>query len=150
MSKTYIPVGLRQEVIERAGFRCEYCLLHRDDARLRHEVDHVIAEKHGGLTESHNLAYACFPCNRNKGSDIGSLDDSGALSRFFNPRMDIWQEHFRIVDDRIEPLTPVGAMTTFIFDFNATDRCEERHELQELGRYPTGDLSASDAAPNIS
>lgn len=41
--------NLRQVVIERAGGRCEYCLLHYTEAALfDHEVDHIIAEKHGG------------------------------------------------------------------------------------------------------
>ena len=73
MSKTYIPASLRREVIERAEQRCEYCLIHADDFLHRHEVDHVVAEKHRGVTNAANLAYACFACNRNKGSDLGSL-----------------------------------------------------------------------------
>jgi 5-methylcytosine-specific restriction endonuclease McrA len=56
---TYIPATLRREVIERAGNRCEYCLLSVQIAFYPHEVDHVIAEKHGGATELDNLAFAC-------------------------------------------------------------------------------------------
>jgi HNH endonuclease len=39
-----------------------------------HEADHVIAEKHGGATSADNLAWACFYCNRFKGSDLASVD----------------------------------------------------------------------------
>jgi 5-methylcytosine-specific restriction endonuclease McrA len=53
------------------------------------EVDHIISVKHEGATTAENLAYACAFCNRNKGSDIGSVDPhSGNFVRFFNPRMD--------------------------------------------------------------
>lgn len=102
MSKTNIPAALRREVIRRAARRCEYCLLHEDDATLRHEVDHVVAEKHRGATESANLAYARFPCNRNKGSDLGSLSDESVLTRFFHPRTDVWAKHFRAATDAFD------------------------------------------------
>jgi 5-methylcytosine-specific restriction endonuclease McrA len=60
MSKTCIPVGIQRQVIERAKNRCEYCRLHEDDASLRHEVDHIIAEKHGGATTLENLVSFSF------------------------------------------------------------------------------------------
>jgi len=58
-----VSVELRELVRHRSGHRCEYCLLHEDDARLAHEVDHVIASKHRGKTQDDNLAWACFVCN---------------------------------------------------------------------------------------
>ena len=82
------PVGdaLRRLVTERANFLCEYCLIHEEDAFLGFQVDHIISIKHGGLSNSENLALACPFCNRSKGSDIGSIVPStGAFSRFFNP-----------------------------------------------------------------
>jgi hypothetical protein len=45
---TYVPTALRREVIERAGNRCEYCLLSAEVAFFPHEVDHIIAEKLAG------------------------------------------------------------------------------------------------------
>jgi 5-methylcytosine-specific restriction endonuclease McrA len=60
----------------------------------RHQVDHVIAEEHGGQTTLDNLALSCTVCNRRKGSDIGSLDpDSGTLIPLFNPRTQQWSDH---------------------------------------------------------
>jgi len=43
---TYIPEALRRAVIERAGGRCEYCGKPQVSF-FPHEVDHVIAQKHG-------------------------------------------------------------------------------------------------------
>src|SRR4051812_20614771 len=92
----------RRSVIERAQGRCEYCQK-SDDHKInpyRHEIDHVIAEKHGGSTELSNLAYACFQCNRYKGTDIASLDpQTGEVTRLFNPRTQEWADHFALTED---------------------------------------------------
>ena len=69
----YVPARLRQLVEERAGSRCEYCLIHREDMFFKGVPDHIIAEKHGGATDADNLAYACVVCNTAKGSDLGSI-----------------------------------------------------------------------------
>lgn len=79
MSVTYIPAELRRLVVERAGERCEYCLLPSGVSFFPHEVDHVIAEKHGGVTTADNLAFTCWRCNRRKGSDLGSSNTAEIL-----------------------------------------------------------------------
>ncbi|MBX3081073.1 MAG: HNH endonuclease, partial [Anaerolineae bacterium] len=56
---TYIPDKLRELVYTRANGRCEYCLLHSNDAFYTHEVDHIYAEKHGGETTEVNLCLSC-------------------------------------------------------------------------------------------
>ena len=50
---------LRQQVAARAAYQCEYCRMPERYASLPLQVDHVIAEKHGGETSFDNLAYAC-------------------------------------------------------------------------------------------
>lgn len=133
MSTTYIPLPLRREVRERARNRCEYCSIHEDDTQFGCEVDHILSEKHGGLTTSENLALACFFCNRNKGSDIGSIRDSDdpTLIRFFNPRMDLWEIHFEQDSQaHIVGKTDVGRVTVRIFGFNAENRILERQALR--------------------
>lgn len=139
MSATYISAGLRRRVIARAESLCEYCLLHEDDTFFGCEVDHVISEKHGGPTQEDNLAYACFTCSHNKGSDIASvMPGTTTLVRLFHPRTDRWAEHFRLGDDGIAlvPLTPIGEATARILGFNEADRLVERQALQIAGRYP--------------
>jgi hypothetical protein len=138
MSVTYISVELRRHVAARAEGLCEYCLIAEEDTLLGCQVDHVISEKHGGLTEAGNLAFACVFCNRAKGSDLASVDwDSGAIVRFFNPRTDHWGDHFALVDDRVEARTAIGAVTARIFEFNTFDRILERQTLRAVGRFPT-------------
>jgi hypothetical protein len=108
--------ALRREVIRRAGNRCEYCRIHQDDTASRHQVDHVIAEKHGGQTDLDNLALSCLLCNRRKSSDIGAIDpESGQFVRLFDPRTQAWSDHFQFVADRIVGLTAEGARNRRIY-----------------------------------
>jgi 5-methylcytosine-specific restriction endonuclease McrA len=56
---SYISPALRQLVTERAYGRCEYCHFPQEAALLAFEMEHIIAEKHGGASEAQNLALAC-------------------------------------------------------------------------------------------
>jgi hypothetical protein len=96
-----------------------------------------ISVKHGGPATLDNLAVACIFCNRQKGSDIGTIVADGTFVRFFNPRTDLWAEHFRLVGGTIEPITAIGAGTARILRFNDPERVAEREELIAQGRYPT-------------
>ena len=127
---------VRKLVQSRAFDRCEYCLLALSDAGLPHEIDHVISRKHGGTSDPENLAFACYLCNRYKGSDIASLHPAtGELVRLYDPRRDRWEEHFRISGAVVEPLTAIGATTSQLLRLNVTDRVVERQLLQSLNRY---------------
>jgi HNH endonuclease len=127
VSVTYIPVTLRRLVQERANLSCEYCLLPAGLAFFPHEVDHVIAEKHGGITEADNLAYTCWRCNRHKGSDLGSFDpQTGNFCFLFNPRQQSWIEHFIIENFNIIGLTSEGRTTAKLLQFNRDEKIAER------------------------
>ena len=80
---------------------------------------------------------ACYYCNRYKGTDIGSIY-KGEFIRFYNPRMDIWQEHFEmdLENATIQPLSPIGEVTASILGFNQVDRIIERQILIVSKKYP--------------
>lgn len=140
MSRPYISEELRRLVVTRADYLCEYCLIHKNDTFLGCEVDHIISLKHGGTNDEDNLAYACAFCNRQKGSDIGSvLLPNREFIRFFDPRRDRWMEHFRLDELLITPLTGIGEVTVRILGFNSDDRILERQTLMVVGRYPTAE-----------
>lgn len=121
----------------RARGCCEYCLLSEEDAWFSHEPDHIIAEKHGGETTYENLAWACFDCNRYKGSDIASRDSlAGTLVPLFDPRSNRWEDHFQHSGGRIIALTAVGRVTEKLLKLNLTERVEIRRILIEIARYP--------------
>ena len=134
MSVSYIPTELRRLVIKRAGARCEYCRLAEYVSFYPHEIDHIIAEKHDGLTVADNLACTCARCNRFKGSDLGSFDPQTGLFAFlFNPRTQVWDEHFAISKGRVIGMTPTGRVTVKLLQMNSADRIAERQTAQELG-----------------
>jgi HNH endonuclease len=127
MSKTYIPTSLRRMIFDQADRCCEYCLQPEIFAFCPHEIDHVIAEKHEGLTIAENLALACKLCNTFKGSDIASIDPlTGEITALYNPRMDVWREHFRLEDAVFIPLTAKARTTVRLLQINRSDRVTER------------------------
>ena len=133
----WISDELRQIVADRAKQLCEYCLIAEVDTFYGCEIDHIISLKHGGSSDSENLAYACALCNRAKGSDVGSILKTGDFIRFFNPRSDHWAIHFRLDGATIQPLTPIGEVTARIFGFNESSRLHEREEMIRFGIYPS-------------
>ena len=139
MSHTYISGKLRRLVSKRAKGLCEYCLVDEAATYWGCEIDHIISEKHGGPTTEDNLAYSCLTCNRSKGSDIGSLVPGiDRFVRFYNPRKDLWYEHFELQDGiRIAPLTEIGLATESILGFNTSERILERRILSQKGRFPS-------------
>jgi len=136
VSVTYVPTALRRLIEERADWRCEYCLLPANVAFFPHEVDHVIAEKHGGATEATNLAFTCWRCNRHKGTDLGSFDpDTGAFCRLFNPRAHQWHDHFALNEGVIIGSTPEGHAMARLLQVNTDERVRERQRLVVSGHY---------------
>ncbi|MGK7889528.1 MAG: HNH endonuclease [Leptolyngbyaceae cyanobacterium] len=126
----YILEKLRQQVEERANSCCEYCLVPANLSFYPHEVDHVIALKHEGTSTADNLALACWRCNRYKGSDLGSFDpQTGEFSFLFNPRTQIWDDHFHRQAAHIIGQTPEGRTTAHLLKFNTDERLAERQRI---------------------
>ena len=137
MRREHIPDRLRRMVIERAGGHCEFCLVHQDDVPFSHHVDHLVALKHGGRTESNNLGLACLKCNRYKGSDLTGIDPgSGIITPLFNPRTQTWAEHFMHGGARIIGKTAIGRATVALLRLNDTAHLIERRVLIDARRYP--------------
>jgi hypothetical protein len=125
---------LRSQIQKRAGFRCEYCHLPESVAELRFQVDHVVAEKHGGATALENLCYACFRCNSHKGPNLAGLDErSGAMARLFNPRSDTWSEHFHWSGPKLVGKTAMGRATINVLCVNRMDTVLLRRSLMAEG-----------------
>ena len=54
----------------------------------------------------------------------------------FNPRFDVWSDHFRSVGGEIIAKTRIGQASLKIFRFNEPDRLILRQLVAQLGRYP--------------
>jgi len=132
VSLTYIPQELRRLVVERAAGCCEYCLIPEVAVLFAHQIDHIIAEKHGGLTQADNLALSCAICNKYKGSDIASLDENEVVA-LFHPRRQRWDAHFQLQDAEIVPLTAHGRVTVRLLQLNRFERLAERRLLMRAG-----------------
>src|SRR5712692_11209804 len=107
-----VSAAVRAEIRSRARSRCEYCLAPENLAFLDHEVDHIIATKHGGDTSLENLALCCTLRNKHKGSDLASIDpETAAMERLFHPRRDRWHEHFELQAGHVLARTAIGRVT---------------------------------------
>ncbi len=127
----YISALLRKAIRDRAIFRCEYCLLPEDVSFFPFEPDHIIALKHGGLTELANLE-----CNRLKGTDLSSIDpETGLIVRLFHPRQDLWSDHFELRGDIIVPRTAIGRVTEYLLQLNRPIAVSARRQLRMSGRH---------------
>ena len=124
---------LRQQVRERAGRRCEYCRFHEDQLPLwPFHLDHIVAQQHAGTDDPTNLAWSCHRCNLRKGTNLSARDpDSAALVPLFNPRAEIWSEHFILQLGRIIGQTPSGRATAWLLQMNLEARVRLRRMLVE-------------------
>jgi len=118
-----MDAGARDAVRRRAGYRCEYCLLHQQYSAFVHHIEHIAARQQGGRDELANLALACRRCNLQKGLNVTGIDPVSCKTvRLFHPRRDRWTEHFRFSGANVEGLTPVGRAAVYLLAMNADRR----------------------------
>lgn len=142
MSDDYIPKTLREKVAEQAKYRCGYCLTSETIVGTPMEIDHIIPQSLGGLTEEGNLWLACSLCNDHKSDRIAALDPiTGDVVRLFNPRHQVWREHFAWADegDRIIGLTPEGRATVVALNINRPALVKARQAWVSVGWHPPKD-----------
>ena len=66
-----IPLSVRFEILQRDGFRCQFCGKQVPETEL--EVDHLEPRSKGGSDDAENLVSACRDCNRGKGDKPANL-----------------------------------------------------------------------------
>jgi HNH endonuclease len=129
--------ALEEEVWWRANGRCEYCHLPQAYHRTPFQIDHIVAEQHGGQAVSENLAIACLRCNKKKGPNIAGVDsETRELVRLFHPRRDAWTDHFGWHEAVLVGFTPVGRATIAVLDMNHPSAVAVREELMGEGVFP--------------
>ena len=142
MSEAYIPKALREKVSSQAQRRCGYCLTTEAVVGTPMEIDHLIPQSLGGLTEEDNLWLACSLCNDHKGDRIAALDPTtDEIVRLFNPRHQAWREHFAWTaeGDRIVGLTPAGRATVVALNLNRPSLVKARQAWVTVGWHPPQD-----------
>jgi hypothetical protein len=124
-------------VRERACSRCEYCQLPEAFSAIPFEIDHILAQKHGGPTREENLALSCFYCNSHRGPNIAGVDSaSGRIVRLFHPRRDRWSRHFEWAGGVLQGKTAIGTATIAVLSINHPDAIAVRETLMEEGVFP--------------
>lgn len=127
-------------VRQRARGYCEYCRLAQEYSVLPHQIDHVRATKHHGPNTMANTCFACAHCNAAKGPNVAGYDpEAGVLVPLFNPRADVWTEHFRWQGALLVGQTSVGRATIDVLRINDPDCVEQRQELIDASLFPPVD-----------
>ncbi len=142
MSRTYIARALRQQVASLAHHRCGYCLTSEAIVGTPMEIDHIIPQSLGGLTQEENLWLACSMCNDYKNDQIAALDSlTETIVRLFDPRHHVWSEHFAWTGegDRIVGLTPTGRATVVALHLNRPSLVRARQAWVSVGWHPPAD-----------
>ncbi|HUY87556.1 MAG TPA: HNH endonuclease signature motif containing protein [Pirellulales bacterium] len=118
----------RAAVRKRAADRCEYCQRRQIDSPIVPlQIEHVIPRKHGGSDDLENLALACAECNLHKSSNLTGIDpDTNEITPLFDPRRQIWTEHFSWSGLRILGRTATGRTTVRVLELNSPERLRVR------------------------
>lgn len=123
--------------MDRAGNECEYCGLPQLGQVARFPVDHVVPRSERGPTAFENLALACPHCNALKWAHTSWPEpESGEQVPLYNPRTQVWAEHFEWSDSACTTLagkTACGRATIACLQINHPDMVVTRALLAELG-----------------
>lgn len=135
MSSAHIPEFLKRLVRRRSGNRCEYCLLPQAGQEAAFHIDHVFPLAEGGETNADNLALACVSCSLRKGARRLAVDPkTDQKVAIFDPRKDLWEEHFKWEGLKIKGLTETGRATVEMLNMNRTLIIAIRREELLAGR----------------
>ncbi len=139
MSSQPTSSATRQQVLERARGCCEYCLSQRRFSPAPFSIEHIVPRSHGGSSESGNLALACQGCNNHKFTHLTATDPvSMDEVPLFNPRTDVWSEHFAWGGNFTEiiGLTACGRATISCLGLNRPEIVALRQVLVTLQLHP--------------
>ena len=139
MSSVYVSKELCRRVAQDAAHRCGYCLSSEVVTGTPLTIEHLIPHALGGPTEIGNLWLACWSCNLSKGARISALDpQSGRSVRLFNPREQIWNEHFAWEDSGVRILgkTEIGRATVEALRLNRPVVMDRETGLGGGGLHP--------------
>ena len=125
-------------VAERAGHFCEYCRAPEAVSNFPFEIDHFDPLSKGGSKEPENLVLSCRSCNAFKAfHQIGLIKDTGSV-RLFNPRRDVWDEHFQFdrMNYEVTGLTEIGSGTVNRLQLNSPAQIQARELWVKFGIFP--------------
>ncbi len=134
-----ISQKLREKIIKAAKNRCGYCLTPQNLVPIPFEIEHILPRAAGGTDGEENLWLACGVCNSFKHAKTHAVDPvSKRKVRLFNPRSEIWQEHFEFSADKseINGNTSCGRATVIALKLNNERAVEMRKLWISVGWFP--------------
>lgn len=138
-----LPAALLERVRQAARFRCGYCHTQQKYLGARLEIDHIKPLAEGGTDDEDNLWLACPICNGHKSDKTTGVDPETGISEYlFNPRTQVWSEHFKWETDAIHlrGLTPTGRATIAALNLNDDpDALIVRMNWVSVGWHPPTD-----------
>ena len=123
-------------VHERAQFMCEYC---QTSQRIIAQAMHVEHINPDSGDHPDNLCLSCSSCNLSKGQAIAALDTrTGVSVPLFNPRTQVWTEHFAWSKSgrRVIGLTAAGRATIIRLKMNLKRVVDARAIWVSAGLHP--------------
>ncbi|MBD2384438.1 HNH endonuclease [Cylindrospermum sp. FACHB-282] len=137
-----ISKSLRQQVINEAGYRCEYCRTSSRLIGMPLVMDHILPSSLGGSDERENLSACCYRCNEFKGAKITANDPvTNESVSLFNPRLQSWLAHFQWANGgtHIIGITAIGRGTVLALRLNNEDVVQARAIWISLSWHPPDD-----------
>jgi len=142
MNRRRIPAELAERIRSDARHRCGYCLVGEHLVGMLMEFEHLTPLSALGETVEENLWLSCRNCNGYKQARIEAVDpETNQAVRLFNPRRQIWDEHFRWSEDRVTVigLTPMGRATVEALKMNNPRIVASRRLWVSAGWWPPMD-----------
>jgi 5-methylcytosine-specific restriction endonuclease McrA len=102
-------------------------------------VEHIVPVAAGGGSTEDNLWLACPLCNGYKGTQTHATDPrDGEVAPIFNPRQQVWAEHFRWSEDGtlIVGSTAIGRATVEALKLNNDYLVQARARWVAAGWHP--------------
>lgn len=131
---------LKDKIRHQAKNRCGYCLLPQSLNPSLLEFEHLLATANGGTDNEENLWLACRLCNGYKGVQIEALDPKTKKKvSLFNPRLQIWNEHFEWEFEKIIGKTHCGRATITALKLNNEIILSVRKKWILAGWFPPTD-----------
>ncbi|MEH1873245.1 HNH endonuclease [Nostoc sp.] len=137
-----IPKSVRQQVINEAGYRCEYCRTSSRLIGMPLVMDHILPSSLGGSDERENLSACCYRCNEFKGAKTTANDPvTNESVSLFNPRQQRWLYHFQWANGgtHIIGITACGRATVLVLRLNNEDIVQARAIWISLNWHPPND-----------
>ncbi len=133
---------LREKIRLAAQDRCGYCQSPQHLIPIASEMEHITPTAEGGTNDEANLWLACRVCNSFKHAKTHAIDlQSNRKTHLFNPRKQVWSEHFEFSEDKTEIIgkTACGRATVIALKLNNACSVKMRKLWVSVGWFPPKD-----------